>query len=44
MFVHIPLMIGIEVSHNTGIPASVGNPFSCVKASDNDIKSLALSG
>ena len=32
MSVHVPLMIGIEVSHNPGIPASLGNLVSCVQA------------
>ena len=44
MSVHVPLMIGTEVSHNPRIPTSVGNPVSCVKASGSDRKSFALSG
>ena len=44
MFVHVPLMIGIEVSHNLGILASVGNPVSCVQVGGSDIMSSALSG
>ena len=44
MSVHVPLLIGTEVSHNSRIPASVGNPVSCVQASGSDSKSSALSG
>ena len=29
-FVNVPLMIGTEVSHNSRIPTSEGNPFSFV--------------
>ena len=36
MFVHVPLMIGTEVSHNLGIPASVGNLVSCVQDGGSD--------
>ena len=35
--VHVLLMIGTKVSHNPGIPASVGNPVSCVQAGVSDI-------
>ena len=38
-FVRVPLMIGTEVSHKPGIPASVGNPVSCVQAGGSDSKS-----
>ena len=30
VFVHVPLMTGLTVSHNPGIPASKGNYVSCV--------------
>ena len=43
MSVHVPLMIGTEVPHNPGIPASVGNPVSCVQAGGSDSMSFALS-
>ena len=33
--VNVPLMIRTEVSHNSRIPASKGNPVSCVQAGDN---------
>ena len=33
--VHIPLMIRTEVSHNSKIAASAGNPVSSVQAGDN---------
>ena len=42
--VHVPLMIGTEVSHNPGIPASVGNLASCVQAGGSDSMSTASSG
>ena len=42
--VHIPLMTGTEVSHNSGIPASKNNPVSCVQASGNANMSSALAG
>ena len=42
--VHVPLMIGTEVSHNPGILASVSNLVSCVQASGSDSKSSASSG
>ena len=44
MYVHVPLMIGIEVSHNPGIPASMGNPISCVQVGGSDSMSSAPSG
>ena len=39
--VHVLLMIGIKVSHNPRIPASMGNPVSFVQAGVNDIISSA---
>ena len=42
--VHVPLMIGTEVSHNPGIPTFVGNPVSCVQADASDRMSSAPSG
>ena len=36
MSVHVPLMIGNDVSHNPKIPASLGNTISCVQAGGND--------
>ena len=44
MSMHVPLMIGTQVSHNLGIPASVGNLVSCVQAGGNDSMSSAPSG
>ena len=44
MYVHVPLMIGTEVSYNPRILASIGNPISCIKAGGNDRMSSALSG
>ena len=41
MSVHVPLMIGTEVSDNLGIPNSVGNPVSCVQAGGSDSMSSA---
>ena len=41
---HVPLMIGIEVSHNPGISASMGNHISCVQAGGSDSMSSAPSG
>ena len=41
---HVPLMIRTEVSHNLGIPASMGNLVSCVQACGSDNMSYALSG
>ena len=35
MSVHVPLMIGTEVSHNSGIPSSTGNPVSSVQTGGN---------
>ena len=43
MSVHVPLMIGTEVSHNPRILASVGNPISCVRAGGSDSMSSAPS-
>ena len=43
MFMHVSLMIGTEVSHNLGIPASMGNPVSCVQAGGSDSISSAPS-
>ena len=43
MSMHVPLMIGTEVSHNPGTPASVGNPVLCVQAGGSDSMSSALS-
>ena len=44
MSVHVPLMIGTEVSHNPRIPAFLGKPVSCVHASGSDSMSSAPSG
>ena len=44
MSVHVPLMIGTEVSHNLGIPTFVGNPVSCVQDGGSDSMSSAPSG
>ena len=44
VFVHIPLMTRTTVSHNSGIPASKGNPASCVQADDSSNMSSILSG
>ena len=44
MSVHVPLMIGTEVSHNSGIPAFVGNLVLCVQSSGSDSMSSAPSG
>ena len=41
---HVPLMIGTEVSHNPGIFTSVGNPISCVEAGGSDRMSSAPYG
>ena len=41
-FVNAPLMIGSEVSHNSGILASEGNLVSCVQAGDNSNMFFAL--
>ena len=40
--VNVPLMTETVVSRNSGIPASEGNPVSCVQASDNGNTSSAL--
>ena len=42
--VNVPPMTGIEVSHNSRIPAFEGNPVSCVQASGNKNMSSALVG
>ena len=39
---HVPLMIGIGVSHNHGIPAFEGNLVACVQADGNGNMSFAL--
>ena len=44
MYVHVPLMIRTEVSHNLGIPASMGNLVSCVQTGDNGNMLSALTG
>ena len=44
VFVHVPLIIGTKVSHNLGIPTSVGNPISCVQVGGSDSMSFALTG
>ena len=43
-FVNVPLMTGIGVSHNSGIPFSKGNPVSCVQAGGNRNMSSTLIG
>ena len=40
----VPLMIGTEVSHDSGILASMGNPVSYVQANGNDNMSSVLIG
>ena len=42
--VSVPLMTGTGVSHNSRIPASEGNPVSCVQAGGNRNMSFALAG
>ena len=42
--VHVPLMIGIEVSRSLGIPSSTGNLASYVQADGNGNMSLVLTG
>ena len=42
-FVHVPLMIGTGVPHNSGIPTSEDNPVSCVQAGGKGNMSSALS-
>ena len=44
MSVYIPLMIGTEVSHNSGILVFEDNPASGVQANGNGNMSPALSG
>ena len=41
MSVHVPLMIGTEVSHNPRIPAFVDNLVACAQANGNGSMSLA---
>ena len=36
MFVPVPLMTGAELSHNSGILASMDNPVSSTQADGND--------
>ena len=43
-YVHIPLMIGTEVSYDSGILTSKDNPVSCVQAGGNGNMSSALAG
>ena len=42
--VHVPLMTGTVVSHNSGIPAPEGNPFSSAQAGGigNTLSALAI--
>ena len=40
----VPLMTGTEVSHDSGILASTGNPLSHVQADGNDNMSSILTG
>ena len=40
----VPLMTGTEVSHDSGILASAGNPVSHVQADSNDNMSSILTG
>ena len=42
MFAHVPLMIGTEVSHIPGIPASMGNLISHVRANGHGNMSTVL--
>ena len=44
MSVHVLLMIGTEMSHNHGIPASMSYPISCVQAGGSDSMSSTSSG
>ena len=41
---HVPLMTGTVVSHNSGILTSRGNPASCVQVGGNGNMSPALTG
>ena len=41
---NVPLMTETMVSYNFGIPASEGNPISCVQAGDNSNMFSALVG
>ena len=41
---HVPLMIGTEVSHSPRIPTSTSNLVSYVQADGNGNMSLALTG
>ena len=42
--VHVPLMIGTEVSHNFGILSSKDNPASSVQVDDNGNMAPTLAG
>ena len=42
--VHVPLMIGTEVSHSPGIPTSAGNLVSYVQDDGNGNMSSTLTG
>ena len=44
IFVHVPLMTRIVLSHNPRIPAFEGNPASYVQANGSNKISLVLSG
>ena len=44
MFLHIPLMIGTVMSHNSEILAFVENPVSCAQADGNGNMSSAPFG
>ena len=44
MFVHVPLITKTLVFRNFGIPASEGNPVSCVQAGDNGNTSSVPTG
>ena len=43
-FMNVPLMPGIRVSHNSGIPSSKGNPVSFVQAGGNRNMTSAMTG
>ena len=42
--VQVPLTTGVVVSHNSGIPASKGNPTSSVQADGSNNMSFVLNG
>ena len=44
MSAHVPLTTGAVVSHNSGIPASEGNPASYVQVDGSNNMSSAPSG